>query len=169
MSQRRKGLIYNGTVSGPTARPSGAFDLQESPIVLTAAGLSAPVTIQVFQSDVNQWFDVIRDGAPLQLSADNTFLPLSVQATYRIKPGEATGAGVIAFAEVTSVPEWMWGSYGGGCGSGGGADVFLASSAVNAGASQLDLTLSSGVVVSQNLDDVQEWGTNAHITYGVAA
>lgn len=108
MAQVREGLLFNGTGAGPDARQSGAFDLQEQPIVIASANLSGPVTIQVWQSKLSMWFDVMVAGKPLQLTPQNTFQLMTIQGAYRIKPGEATGQAVIWFREVSHVPDWNW-------------------------------------------------------------
>lgn len=125
MSLDRRGLLYNGTGQGPEARQQGGFNLQELPIILHSHGLTGPVTIQYLQPDTGVWFDVMVNAAPLQLTPDNTFAYVTIQGSYRIKPGEATGSAVIAFSEVNSVPEWDWGCSGVGAGGGSSAPQLL--------------------------------------------
>lgn len=123
MAQVREELLYNGTGAGPDARRLGAFDLQEVPIVVAAANLGGPVTIQVLQPVLNMWFDVMVGGKPMQLTDKNTFRILTIQGAYRIKPGEASGQGVIWFREVSHVPEWDWWNDGDLDESGDGGEV----------------------------------------------
>ena len=106
MSLNRRGLLFNGKGGG--ARPSGSFDLQELPIVVSCYGLASPITLQVLQPETGIWFDLMTGGSPLQLNSDNTFLLLQTQGIYRLKPFEAKGDAVVWFHEESTVPEWNW-------------------------------------------------------------
>lgn len=127
MNQGRKFILYNGTGTGPQGRDGAAFNVHEQPIMLASAGLTAPVGIQVMNIETGLWFDVMANAMPVQLTPENTFLFLSIQGAYRLKPGIANGKAVIWASEVTHVPEWDNGKYtddgseAGGSGAGGGS------------------------------------------------
>lgn len=123
MSQDRQFILYNGSGTGPEGREGKSFGLAEQPIMLASKGLSAPVTLQVMQQETGLWFDMVANAMPVQLTPENTFVFLTIQGTYRLKPGQASGSAVIWGGEVTHVPEWDNGKYtdgnGGGMGGGG--------------------------------------------------
>lgn len=127
MSQDRRVVLFNGSGKGPAAQPAGAMSLQEQPLVVAGGDLTGPVTIQYLQQETGQWLDLMANAVPVQLTPDNTFLYLSIQGSYRIKPGMASGTAVIWASEVTHVPEWDNGKFtdnSGGSG-GGGAGISL--------------------------------------------
>ena len=126
MSQDRQIILFNGIGKGPEARQGGAFNMREQPVIVGSAGLTGPVTLQVYQPETGLWFDLMANAMPIQLTPENTFRFLTIEGTYRIKPGEASGLAVIWCQEVSHVPEWNTNHFGeegagGNAGAGGGS------------------------------------------------
>lgn len=125
MSQDRRVVLYNGTGKGPDGQVGGAVSLQEQPLVIASGGLTGPVTIQYLQQETGTWVDLMANASAVQLTPENTFTFLSIQGSYRIKPGMAGGDALIWASEVTHVPEWDNGRYTDGGAAGGGAGITL--------------------------------------------